>query len=91
MIAKEYNITQPTVHYQIHRDERSDVLQPKNKVFRPPIVSGKCRTKLKNILKRNKRSRSRKLTEKIEQRLGVNIADRTIRKCAHEFGFNWGK
>ena len=66
-------------------------MQPKNKVGRPPIVSGKRRTKLKNILKRNKRSGSRKLTGKIEEQLGVNIADRTIRKYAHEFGFNWGK
>ena len=52
MIAQECNITQPTVHYRIHRDERSDVLQPKNKVGRRPIVSGKRRAKLKNILKK---------------------------------------
>ena len=75
MIAQECNITQPTVHYHIHRDGRKDVLQPKNKVIQPPIVSGKRRTKLKNILKSNKRSGSRKLTVKIEQQLGVNIAD----------------
>ena len=31
------------------------------------------------------------MTGKIEQQLGVNISDRTIRKYAHEFGFNWGK
>ena len=90
MIAKKLNCTKQNINYHLHRSERKKV-SANIRIGRPPKVCGNQRSKLKNLLKRNKRTGSRRLVGKIKQQIGVDLADRTIRKYSHDFNFKWGK